>query len=170
VIRQPLRRRSKLTKPRRKANPKAPRQGVLHLAPEIRIEGCEEVALGFSPEQVKVEVLRCLQCRDPKCIEACPLHIDIKSFIALVGDGDFEAAFAKISEENPFPASAGGVPARALLREGVTVGDGVRFACIDGPEFDAHQVDFEELTRRSHAYLGQERVAREGHICRIGLE
>jgi len=52
----------------------------------------------------------------------------------------------------------------------ITVGGKVCFACVDGPEFDAHQVDFEELTRRNHAYLEQERVAREGHICKIGLE
>ena len=104
-------------KPRRKPNPKAPRQGVLHLAPEVRIDGCEEVALGFSPEQVKVEVLRCLQCKDPKCIDACPLHIDIKSFISLVGDGDFEAAFAKISEQNPFPGICGRVCQHELFCE-----------------------------------------------------
>jgi len=50
------------------------------------------------------------------------------------------------------------------------VGGKVRFACVDGPEFDAHDVDFEELTRRNRAYLEQERMAREGHLCRIGLE
>jgi ferredoxin--NADP+ reductase len=43
----------------------------------------------------------------------------------------------------------------------VTVGGRMRFACVDGPEFDAHEVDFEELARRSRAYLSQERVARE---------
>jgi len=52
----------------------------------------------------------------------------------------------------------------------VTVGGKVRFACVDGPQFDAHAVDFEELTRRTRAYLEQERLAREGHVCRIGLE
>jgi glutamate synthase (NADPH/NADH) small chain len=51
----------------------------------------------------------------------------------------------------------------------VTVGGKVRFACVDGPEFDAHQVDFEELTRRTRAYLEQERVSRERHECLIGL-
>ena len=104
-------------RPRRKPNPKAPRQAVLHLAPEVRIDGCEEVALGFSPEQVKVELLRCLQCKDPKCVEACPLHIDIKSFISLLGDGDLEAAFAKISEQNPFPGICGRVCQHELFCE-----------------------------------------------------
>jgi ferredoxin--NADP+ reductase len=51
----------------------------------------------------------------------------------------------------------------------VTVGGKVRFACVDGPEFDAHQVDFEELTRRTRAYLDQERQSREAHACQIGL-
>ena len=51
----------------------------------------------------------------------------------------------------------------------VTVGDKVKFACMDGPEFDAHKVDFEELTRRTRAYLEQERLTREQHECRIGL-
>jgi len=51
----------------------------------------------------------------------------------------------------------------------VTVGGKVRFACVDGPEFDAHQVDFDELTRRTRAYLAEERVARERHDCSVGL-
>jgi len=51
----------------------------------------------------------------------------------------------------------------------VTVGGKVKFACVDGPEFDAHQVDFDELTRRNRAYLQQERRALEEHLCRIGL-
>jgi glutamate synthase (NADPH/NADH) small chain len=51
----------------------------------------------------------------------------------------------------------------------VTVGGKVRFACVDGPEFDAHQVDFDELTRRTRAYFEQERVSRERHECLIGL-
>ena len=51
----------------------------------------------------------------------------------------------------------------------VTVGGKVRFACVEGPEFDAHQVDFDELTRRNRAYLEFEQRARELHACRIGL-
>jgi ferredoxin--NADP+ reductase len=51
----------------------------------------------------------------------------------------------------------------------VTVGDKVRFACVDGPEFDAHLVDFDELTRRNRAYLEQERRVYQEHLCRIGL-
>lgn len=51
----------------------------------------------------------------------------------------------------------------------VTVGGKTMFACVDGPEFDAHQVDFDELTRRNRAYVEQERISREKHECMIGL-
>jgi glutamate synthase (NADPH/NADH) small chain len=51
----------------------------------------------------------------------------------------------------------------------VTVGDQVKFACVDGPEFDAHKVDFDELTRRNRAYTIQEKRVLEEHLCRIGL-
>ncbi len=51
----------------------------------------------------------------------------------------------------------------------VTVGDKVKFACVDGPEFDAHLVDFDELARRTSAYREQERRVLEAHACRIGL-
>lgn len=51
----------------------------------------------------------------------------------------------------------------------VTVGGQVRFACVEGPEFDAHQVDFDELAARNRAYLAQERQALERHRCRLGL-
>jgi len=49
----------------------------------------------------------------------------------------------------------------------VAVGGKVKFACVDGPEFDAHQVDFDELIRRISAYLPQERQALEQHLCRL---
>ncbi len=87
------------------------------LEPDARLEGCYEVALGFTPEQVKVEVLRCLQCKDPKCIDACPLHIGIKAMILALGDGDIEAAFAKISEQSPFPGICGRVCQHELFCE-----------------------------------------------------
>jgi ferredoxin--NADP+ reductase len=51
----------------------------------------------------------------------------------------------------------------------LTVGGKVVFACVDGPEFDAHQVDFAELIRRNRAYTEQERLVLQQHLCRIGL-
>jgi len=47
----------------------------------------------------------------------------------------------------------------------VTVGGETKFACVDGPEFDAHQVDFNELMQRLRIYLNQERVALERYAA-----
>ena len=49
----------------------------------------------------------------------------------------------------------------------VTVGGEVKFACVDGPDFDGHQVDFDELMNRNTIYREQEAAAREQHDCRM---
>lgn len=49
----------------------------------------------------------------------------------------------------------------------VTVGGQVKFTCVDGPEFDAHQVDFRELFIRQRYYLDEEKIAKEKHECRL---
>ena len=55
----------------------------------------------------------------------------------------------------------------------VSIGGRMKFACVDGPEFDAHQVDFDELTDRLRAYRDHEKKAwdrlheREGHLCKL---
>ena len=48
----------------------------------------------------------------------------------------------------------------------VTVNNEVKFACVDGPFFDAHQVDFEEAVRRNKMYAAQENAAKERAACR----
>lgn len=50
----------------------------------------------------------------------------------------------------------------------VTVGGKVRFACVEGPEFDGYLVDFDEAMRRQRMYNTEERDASEHHVCRIG--
>ena len=50
----------------------------------------------------------------------------------------------------------------------VTVGGKTRFACVEGPEFDGYEVDFDEAMRRQTMYKSEETAAREDHVCRIG--
>ena len=50
----------------------------------------------------------------------------------------------------------------------VTVGGEVKFACVEGPDFDGHQVDFDEVIARNATYKEQEAKAREKHACRLG--
>jgi glutamate synthase (NADPH/NADH) small chain len=68
-----------------------------------------EVNLGYTEELAKMEALRCLQCPKPKCIEGCPVGVKIKDFVALVSEGDYLGAAAKIKEDNALPAVCGRV-------------------------------------------------------------
>ena len=49
----------------------------------------------------------------------------------------------------------------------VTVGGETKFACVDGPEFDGHKVDFAELMSRNSTYRTREADVKEHHACRI---
>ena len=49
----------------------------------------------------------------------------------------------------------------------VTVGGKIKFACVDGPEFDGHEVDFDEMIRRNSAYVAQEREAEHRYNCNL---
>lgn len=48
----------------------------------------------------------------------------------------------------------------------VTVDGKIRFACVDGPDFDGHLVDFEELMHRNRFYKKQEEIAKD-HVCQL---
>ena len=50
----------------------------------------------------------------------------------------------------------------------LTVGGEVKFACVDGPDFDGHQVDFDEVIARNATYRDFEAKAKEKHLCRLG--
>ena len=49
----------------------------------------------------------------------------------------------------------------------VTVGGEIKFACVDGPDFDGHLVDYDELMNRNAAYKAQETETKQTHICRM---
>ena len=50
----------------------------------------------------------------------------------------------------------------------VTVGGKTKFACVDGPDFDGHQIEFDEAMRRQNMYKTEEKESMEAHICRLG--
>ena len=85
--------------------------------PAERATDHDEVALGFDIGPAQIEALRCLQCSDPKCTNSCPIHTDIKAFIAEVATGDFERAFQVIEETNPLPGICGRVCQHELYCE-----------------------------------------------------
>jgi glutamate synthase (NADPH/NADH) small chain len=91
------------------ARVKIPRQHPLEQQAVLRARNFEEVSHGLDEERARQEALRCLECKDPVCIQGCPVRIDIKSFIQLVAAGDYPGAARKIRESNALPAICGRV-------------------------------------------------------------
>ena len=66
----------------------------------LRIHNFVEVPYGFTTELALLEAGRCLQCKDPKCVEGCPVNIEIPDFIKLITEEKFSEAAKKIKEKN----------------------------------------------------------------------
>jgi glutamate synthase (NADPH/NADH) small chain len=88
---------------------KIPRQKMREQDPSERIHNFSEVALGFTEKMAKIEVERCLQCGDPKCVNGCPVNIDIPTFIRLIKENNLLEAIRSIKEFNILPAICGRV-------------------------------------------------------------
>ena len=87
----------------------APRTPMPEQDPVVRSHNFKEVALGYTEEQAKAEAARCLQCKNPLCVQGCPVNVHIPEFIAKVAEGDFEAAYQIITSTNGLPAITGRV-------------------------------------------------------------
>jgi len=91
------------------AKEKIPRQPMPEQAPEDRARNFEEVPYGYSEQSAMLEASRCLVCKKPRCVEGCPVNINIPAFISLVREGKFIEAAWKIKEQNALPAVCGRV-------------------------------------------------------------
>ena len=79
------------------------------------------------------EAERCLQCKNPRCIDGCPVRVDIPGFIELLADGDFEGAAESLLDDNALPGVTGRVCPQETQCEGVCVrgkkGEPVAIGC-----------------------------------------
>ncbi|MBQ1546201.1 MAG: NADPH-dependent glutamate synthase [Clostridia bacterium] len=82
---------------------------VAEQPPIIRARNFEEVTFGYSPEEAMHEASRCLNCKNPQCVEGCPVNIRIPEFIAKVREGKFIEAYNIIKTTNSLPAISGRV-------------------------------------------------------------
>jgi len=90
---------------------------------EERVHDFEEVELLYSQEEARQEARRCLQCKNPPCVEDCPVHIQIPQFIQKVAEGRPQEAIGIILEDNPLPSVCGRVcPQEVQCQKRCTMG------------------------------------------------
>ena len=89
--------------------------------PEVRRHNFDEVCFGYNAEEAMREAHRCLQCKKPQCVNACPVNISIPEFVHKVAEGDFEAAARVINRDSALPAVCGRVCPQETQCEGSCV-------------------------------------------------
>lgn len=88
---------------------KIERQKMPEQEPDIRNSNFGEVNLGLSESFALLEAERCLECRDPKCVQGCPVNVNIPNFIQLLAVGDRVGAAKSLLGDNALPAITGRV-------------------------------------------------------------
>ena len=95
-----------------------PRVPVREQDPKVRATNFEEVCYGYNVEESQLEASRCLHCKNPRCVAACPVSVKIPNFIAQVAAGNFAEAAAVIAEDSSLPAVCGRVCPQETQCEG----------------------------------------------------
>ncbi|MFI3290143.1 MAG: NADPH-dependent glutamate synthase [Rikenellaceae bacterium] len=88
---------------------KIPRVPAREQDPQVRSTNFSEVSLGYDTEMAMQEASRCLGCKKPRCVSACPVSISIPEFIKKVEEGDFAAAAEVIGRDSSLPSICGRV-------------------------------------------------------------
>lgn len=105
------------------------------LDPDYRNKNFEEVEKNFSHEQALEEAKRCLQCKKPKCVDGCPVNINIPGFIEQITNGDVQKAGNIIRETNLLPSVCGRVCPQERQCEGNCIlgikGKSVAIGCLE---------------------------------------
>ena len=95
--------------------------------PVERRRNVQEVAQGYSPEQARLEALRCLQCKNAPCVEGCPVRIDIPAFVKSIAEGNVQQAIDIIKRNSLLPAVCGRVcPQETQCQAPCTVGKSLK--------------------------------------------
>lgn len=104
-----------------------PRVPVREQDPAERATNFEEVCYGYDAEEARLEASRCLNCKKPRCVESCPVHVDIPGFISKVAAGDFREAAMVIANDSSLPSVCGRVCPQESQCEG---------SCVLGVKFE----------------------------------
>lgn len=106
--------------------------------PAQRKKNFSEVALGFTADQAIEEAKRCYGCKKPKCVEGCPVNVNIPEFIRHIKEGDFKGAYEVLTDSLLFPRITGRVCPQESQCEG---------SCIVGKKQGCEAVSIGTLER-----------------------
>jgi len=116
-------------------------------SPEKRKGNFQEVALGYSAEQAALEASRCIQCKKPKCVEGCPVGVDIPEFILALREGDMPGAALSLKRKNSLPGICGRVCPQEVQCESRCV-LGKKGAPIAIGRLERYVADWEQETKK----------------------
>ena len=132
--------------------------------PQVRAKNFDEVCLGYNAEEAVEEANRCIGCKNAKCVQGCPVSINIPGFIAHVKEGNFEEAYKVIGESSALPAICGRVCPQESQCEGqcirgkkgdpVSIGKLERFVADWARENNIKPVGAEEKNGKKVAVIG----------------
>ena len=132
--------------------------------PKVRATNFEEVCLGYNQEEAMEEAQRCLGCKKPKCVEGCPVSIDIPGFIEHIKEGNMEEAYKVIGLSSALPAICGrvcpqesqceGQCIRGKKGEAVSIGKLERFVADYALEHDIKPAGAEVKNGHKVAVIG----------------
>jgi len=100
---------------------KIPRQKMPEQPAKVRRRNFNEVPLGLDEETAVKEAERCLQCKNPSCVQGCPVGIDIPGFISLIKQREFTQSIRHIWKSNSLPAVCGRVCPQESQCEGACI-------------------------------------------------
>lgn len=150
--------------------------------PNVRNKNFEEVALGYTPEMAIEEAQRCLNCKHKPCVAGCPVGVKIPEFIALVSEGKFIEAAAKIKETSALPAVCGRVCpqesqceskcVRGIKGEPVAIGRLERFVADYAMANDTTEITVPEQNGHKVAVVGAgpAGLTCAGDLARLGYK
>ena len=95
-----------------------PRVPVREQDAKLRAHNFEEVCFGYNEQEALLEASRCLNCKNPRCVAACPVHLQIPQFIRKLAQGDIAAAAQIIAQDSSLPAVCGRVCPQETQCEG----------------------------------------------------
>ncbi len=142
-----------------------PRQVPLEQDANVRKHNFDEVSFGFDESLVAREMLRCIDCKEPLCVDGCPVGIDIPGFIKLIVEKDYLGAVKKIKEKNYLPAITGRVCPQETQCEAVCP-IGKKHLPVAIGKLERFVADYERIHNAIGGFVAQQK--REEKIAIVG--